>query len=328
MFYIGIDVSKAKLDCSLLTDVTNNKRKSKAVINSTTGISDLLIWTNKQKVPNDQLHAVLEGTGVYHEQAAQALYDAGVQVSIVNPAQVRNFTFGLGIRNKTDDMDSFVLARYGLLVQPKKWNPPSQEARILQALLKRREAISQDLQRENNRLEKADSTDTPTVCRKSITDSIQFLKEQLLKIQQDIDNHTDSHANFKEDLELLQSIPAVGPQVSNHLLAIVHNHHFENADKLTAYLGLVPVQRQSGSSILGRSCISKAGPTHIRAILYMAAISATRYNPHVKSLYLRLLERGKSKRSALCAAMKKLVQLCFGVLKTRQPYQENYALVS
>jgi transposase len=328
MFYIGIDVSKAKLDCSLLTDATNNKRKSKVVINSTTGISDLLVWTNKQLVQNDQLHAILEGTGVYHEQAAQALHNAGVLVSIVNPAQVRSFAFGLAIRNKTDDMDSFVLARYGALLKPQIWIPPTQEARTLQALLKRREAISHDLLREKNRLEKADSTDTPTMCRKSITDSIEFLKEQLAKIQTDIDDHTNSHTNFKADLELLQSIPAVGPQVSNHLLAIVHNHHFENADKLTAYLGLVPVQRQSGSSILGRSCISKAGPPHMRAILYMAAVSGIRYNPHVKALYLRLLERGKSKRSALCAAMKKLVQLCFGVLKTRQPYQENYAHVS
>lgn len=328
MFYIGIDVSKAKLDCSLLTDATNNKRKSKVVINSTAGISDLLAWTNKQHVTNDQLHAILEGTGVYHEQAAQALHDAGVLVSIVNPAQVRSFAFGLAIRNKTDDMDSFVLARYGALVQPQIWIPPTREARMLQALLKRREAISHDLLRENNRLEKADSTDTPPLIRKSITDSIEFLEIQLTKIQKDIDDHTNSHANFKEDLELLKSIPAVGPQVSNHLLAIVHNHHFEDADKLTAYLGLVPVQRQSGSSILGRSCISKAGPPHMRAILYMAAISATRYNPHVKALYLRLLERGKSKRSALCAAMKKLVQLCFGVLKTRQFYQENYAQVS
>jgi transposase len=327
MFYIGIDVSKAKLDCSLLTDVANSKRKSKVIANSTTGIADLLVWTNKQKVPNDQLHAILEGTGVYHEQAAQALNDAGVRVSIVNPAQVRSFAFGLAIRHKTDDMDSLVLARYGALVQPEIWIPPCQEARTLQALLKRREAIAQDLIRENNRLEKANSTDTPLSIQQSLKDSIQFLKQQLIKIQQDIDNHTNNHASFKEDLELLQSIPSVGPQVSNHLLAIVHNHHFENADKLTAYLGLVPVQRQSGSSILGRSHISKAGPPQMRAILYMAAISATRYNPNVKALYLRLLERGKSKRSALCAAMRKLVQLCFGVLKTRQPYQENYAQV-
>lgn len=328
MFYIGIDVSKAKLDCSLLMDVTNNKRKSKIVINSTTGISDLLAWTNKQNAPNDELHAILEGTGVYHEKAAQALHDAGVRVSIVNPAQVRNFAFGLAIRNKTDGMDSFVLARYGALVQPKVWIPPSQEARTLQALLKRREAIAQDLIRENNRLEKADSTDTPIIIRQSITDSIEFLKTQLTKIKQDIDDHTNNHTNLKEDLELLQSIPAVGPQVSNHLLAVIHNHDFDTSEKLTAYLGLVPVQRQSGSSISGRTHISKAGPPHIRAILFMAAITATRYNSHIKALYLRLLEGGKSKRSALCAAMRKLVQLCFGVLKTRQSYQENYAHIS
>lgn len=328
MFYIGIDVSKAKLDCSLLMDVKNNKRKSKVVINSKTGISDLLVWTNKQHVNNDELHAILEGTGVYHEQAAQALHDAGVQVSIVNPAQVRNFTFGLGIRNKTDDMDSFVLARYGVLVQPPLWIPPSQEARTLQALLKRREAIAQDIQRENNRLEKVDSTDTPSFVRESVMDSIRFLKLQLTKIQQQIDDHTDSHSNLKNDLELLQSIPAVGPQVSNHLLAIIHNHRFDTAEKLTAYLGLVPVQRQSGSSISKQSHISKAGPPQMRAILYMAAIVATRHNPHIKALYLRLLERGKSKRSALCAAMRKLVQLCFGVLKNRQSYQPNYAPAS
>ncbi|MGB4497214.1 MAG: IS110 family transposase [Methylococcaceae bacterium] len=328
MFYIGIDVSKAKLDCSLLMDVTNNKRKSKVVINSTTGIFDLLNWTNKQHVPNDELHAILEGTGVYHEQAAQALHDAGVRVSIVNPAQVRNFAFGLAIRNKTDDMDSFVLARYGALVEPKIWIPPSKEARTLQALLKRREAIAQDLIRENNRLEKADSTDTSIIIRQSITDSIEFLKIQLTKIKQDIDDHTNNHTNLKEDLELLQSIPAVGPQVSNHLLAVIHNHYFDTSEKLTAYLGLVPVQRQSGSSISARTHISKAGPPHIRAILFMAAITATRYNSHIKALYLRLLERGKSKRSALCAAMRKLVQLCFGVLKTRQSYQENYAHIS
>ena len=328
MFYIGIDVSKAKLDCSLLMDVTNNKRKSKVVVNSKTGIADLLVWTNKQHVTNDELHAILEGTGVYHEQAVQALHDAGVQVSIVNPAQVRNFTFGLGIRNKTDDMDSFMLARYGVLVQPALWIPPSQEARTLQALLKRREAIAQDIQRENNRLEKVDSTDTPSFVRESVMDSIQFLKLQLTKIQQQIDDHTDSHSNLKNDLELLQSIPAVGPQVSNHLLAIIHNHRFDTAEKLTAYLGLVPVQRQSGSSISKQSHISKAGPPQMRAILYMAAIVATRHNPHIKALYLRLLERGKSKRSALCAAMRKLVQLCFGVLKNRQSYQPNYAIAS
>lgn len=94
---------------------------------------------------------------------------------------------------------------------------------------------------ENNRLEKTDSTDTSVIIRQSITDSIEFLKIQLTKITQDIDDHTNNHTNLKENLELLQSIPAIGPQVSNHLLAVIHNHDFDTSEKLTAYLGLVPV---------------------------------------------------------------------------------------
>jgi transposase len=91
---------------------------------------------------------------------------------------------------------------------------------------------------------------------------------------------------------------------------------------------LVPVERQSGSSVLGRARLSKTGPAHLRAVLYMAAVVATKYNPHVKVLYERLLARGKCKMAALGAAMRKLVHLCFGVWKTRQPYRADYAKIS
>lgn len=325
MFFIGIDVSKAKLDCCLLLDMISNKRRAKVVANSKTGIVDLLAWCTKQQVPAHELHAILEGTGVYHEQAALALSDAGATVSIVNPAQVKDFGRSLGVRTKTDGVDSFVLARYGALLKPKPWLPPAQEARILQALLSRREAMVQDLQRERNRLEKADATDTPRLIRQSINDSIGFLEKQLAKLQQDIDDHINKHPNLKDDRDLLISIPAVGPQVGNHLLSVMHNHDFQSAEQLAAYLGLVPVERQSGASVQGRPRLSKAGPARIRAVLYMAAIVATKHNPHVKALYQRLQERGKTKMSALGAAMRKLVHLCFGVLKTREPYQANYA---
>jgi transposase len=268
----------------------------------------------------------MEGTGVYHEQAALALSDAGATVSIVNPAQVKDFGRSLGVRTKTDGVDGFVLARYGALLKPKSWTPPAQEARTLQALLSRREAIAQDLQRERNRLEKADATDTPSLIRQSIDDSIDFLEKQLTKLQQDIDDHINKHPNLKDDRDLLMSIPAVGPQVGNHLLCVMHNHDFQSAEQLAAYLGLVPVERQSGTSVQGRPRLSKAGPARIRAVLYMAAIVATKHNPHVKALYQRLQERGKTKMSALGAAMRKLVHLCFGVLKTREAYQADYAI--
>jgi len=126
MFFIGIDVSKAKLDCSLLLDVASSKRRTKTVANSKAGIADLLAWCTKQHAANHELHAILEGTGVYHEQAALALTDAGVTVSIVNPAQVKDFGRSLGIRTKTDGVDSLILARYGALLSPKPWHPPSQ----------------------------------------------------------------------------------------------------------------------------------------------------------------------------------------------------------
>ena len=326
MFFIGIDVSKAKLDCSLLLDVASNKRRAKVVANSKTGIVDLLAWCTKQQVPVHERHAIMEGTGVYHEQAALALSDAGATVSIVNPAQVKDFGRSLGVRTKTDGVDSFVLARYGALLKPKSWTPPAQEARTLQALLSRREAIAQDLQRERNRLEKADAIDTLPPIRQSINDSIDFLEKQLAKLQQDIDNHINNHPNLKDDRDLLISIPAVGPQVSNHLLSVMHNHDFQSAEQLAAYLGLVPVERQSGTSVLGRPRLSKAGPARIRAVLYMAAIVATQHNPHLKALYRRLQDRGKSKMSALGAVMRKLAHLCFGVLKTRQPYQADYGI--
>jgi transposase len=328
MIYLGIDVSKAKLDCSLLLDAASTKRKSKSVANNKVGIANLLEWTTKQGVQPADLHAIMEGTGVYHEQAAIALYDAGVTVSIVNPAQAKDFGKALAVRTKTDGIDSLVLARYGALLKPTAWIPPTLEARALQALLSRREAIAQDLRRELNRQEKADATDTPALIRQSLQDSIGFLQRQLAKLQQDINDHIDHHPNLKGDLKLLISIPAVGPQVGSNLLSVMHSHHFNSAEQLAAYLGLVPVERQSGTSVLGRARLSKAGPARIRAVLYMAAVVATRHNPHVKAVYERLLAKGKAKMAAIGAAMRKLVHLCFGVLKTRKPYQTNYAKIS
>jgi len=324
MFYLGMDVAKAKLDCCLLLDEASGKRKTKVVSNSRSGIVDLLAWVAKQNASPEVLHVVMEGTGVYHEQAALALADTGVTVSIVNPAQVKDFGRGLAVRTKTDGVDSFVLARYGALLKPKAWLPPAPEARILQALLARRAAIAQDLQRERNRQEKADATDTPERIQQSLTDSIEFLVKQLDQLQQVIDQHIDKHSSLQKDMALLQSIPAVGPQVGGNMLSVMHSHNFNSAEQLAAYLGLVPVERQSGSSVLGRAKLSKAGPARIRAVLYMAAIVATRCNPHVKAVYERLLARGKSKMSALGAAMRKLVHLCFGVLKTQQPYKHDH----
>lgn len=325
MFYLGIDVAKSKLDCCLLLNEAGSKRRTKAVPNSKAGVAALLEWTAKHEVPVSDLHVIMEATGVYHEQPALLLIESGTLVSVINPAQARNLGRGMAVRTKTDKTDSFVLARCGALLKPEAWQPPSPEARMLQSLLSRRDAVAEDLRREKNRLEKAEAADAPPLVLQSVLDAVLFHNAELNRLEQAVKEHIDNHPSMKQDMNLLTSIPAVGPQTGSKLLAVMKARHFQSARQLAAYLGVTPVERQSGSSVLGRPRLSKTGPAKLRAVLYMAAVTAIRHNPHVKAVYDRLLARGKSKMSALGAAMRKLVHLCFGVLKTRMPYQPDYA---
>ena len=195
----------------------------------------------------------------------------------------------------------------------------------MQARRARRDAVAQNRRREHHRREKALATATPPRVQQSIAAAIAFLEKELGQLQQDINDHINRHPGLKDDLALLTSIPAVGPQVGSHLLAVLHRHDFQSAEQVAAYLGLVPVERPSGTSLYGRPHRSKAGPARVRACLYLAAVVATRYNPPIKALDERLLARGKAKKAALGAALRTLVHLCFGVLKNRQPYQADYA---
>ncbi|WP_074168143.1 IS110 family transposase [Candidatus Arsenophonus triatominarum] len=266
----------------------------------------------------------LESTGIYHEQLCNELYDIGLHVSIVNPYRIREFAKGIGILTKTDKVDSFALACYGELKKPSAWVAPSSEIRELKSLIKRREAILADLLREQNRKEKTLTSYTSTVVIKSITKSLKALNKQLQGIEAEISRHINNHPELKKDMELLTSIKSIGAQVGSQMLMVLRSHDFISAEQVAAYLGLVPVERRSGTSVNGRAHLSKMGSAQIRAKLYFSALTAIRYNPHVKALYERLVARGKSKMSALGAAMRKLVHLCYGVLKTGLAYDQNY----
>lgn len=324
-FYLGIDVSKAKLDCCLL-DGASGKRKSKSVENSAAGVASLLAWcANHQALPGD-VHVVMEPTGVYHESAALALTDAGLTVSLVNPLHLRRFADSLGALSKTDAADAAVLARFGRERQPESWQPPRPAVRQLQALLARRDALALDRQREHNRLEQAALGKAPKLVLNSIANSIKHLDKQLRKIEQAISDHIDKDPDLREHRELLLSIPGVGDRVANRFTALLGDGRFDSAEQLAAYLGLTPVEWQSGTSVRAPARLSKKGPAHIRALLYMPAVVAKQHNAHVRALYERLLARGKSKMAAIGAAMRKLVHLCFGVVKSGQPYSPVWNL--
>ena len=327
MMYLGIDVAKAKLDCALLNPLTD-KRKTKVVTNDSSGFKLLAEWLVKQNVALNEVHAVLEATGVYHEQAALWLTDAGLLVSVANPAQVKDFARGLAVRTKTDGVDSVVLARYGALLKPQPWQAPPLEVRELKAFLARLEALEADLRRELNRREKATVSGVPKLVQESLDTHLALLEKEIARLQAAIDDHIDRHPNLKADRERLLTIPAVGEKTANRMLAVLHNRKFKSAEQVAAFLGLVPVEHQSGSSVQKRPRLSKNGDAKTRAVLYMAAIVATRYNPDIKALYERLCARGKAKMAALGAAMRKLVHLCFGVLKSQKPYQPHYVKMS
>lgn len=324
LFYLGIDVSKAKLDC-LLLHAHSGKLKSKSLANTPQAAKELQAWLGKQGIAPEQVHVIMEPTGVYHDVVALALCDAGLRVSLVNPLHLRRYVQSLGVLSKSDARDALMLARFGQERRPEPWQPPSASVRRLQALLARRDAVAQDIQREQNRLEQAMFSAAPEPVLASIGASIAHLKEQLKQLEQLISQHIDDDPDLRDKHALLRSIPGVGDHLANRFTALLAGNDFERAEQLAAYLGLIPVEWESGSSVRARARLSKTGPAHIRRLLYMPAVVAKQYNPHVKALYERLLERGKSKMAAIGAAMRKLVHLCFGVVRSRQPYAPDWA---
>ena len=214
-----------------------------------------------------------------------------------------------------------MLARYGATQVPRLWQPEPEETRTLKALIARINAIEKDIQREKNRMEKTESTHISDEIVRSIQTVLGQLEKEKARLEALIEQHIDQHPGLKRDRQLLESIPGVGPVISRYMVAVIHSRSFDCASQCAAYIGVVPVQHESGTSVHGRPRLSKAGDARLRAKLYMAAVACIRCNPDIKQQYERLLKNEKTKMSALGAAMRKLVHICFGVLKHQTPYQ-------
>ncbi len=323
MIYFGIDVSKDKLDCGWIRDPLKGKVKTRVFQNKVTDFSKLLAWAQKHTgVPAEELHFVIEATGIYHQAVAQALHEAGARVSVVNPANVKHFARSEGRRSKTDQRDCLVLARYGNAHRLRLWQPDPEPVRVLRALLSRLSALDKDIQREKNRLEKAAFVGNLPEVAQSIQTMLDHLKAEQKRLQKQIDGLIRRHPELKEARELLTTIPGIGPVMSRLLVPVLCSRDFVSARQLAAFAGLNPVHEESGNQ-RSKSVISKAGDNRIRAKLYMATVSATSSNPVIREYYQRLLKKGKCKMVALVACMRKLLHICFGVFKNRCAFQVN-----
>ena len=319
---IGIDVSKSKLDVLWLREVVTEKVKTKVLSNTGPGHIQLIHWLEKSTGgPIGDCHCVMEATGIYHEELAYALHEAGAKVSVVNPAYVRDHGKSRGVRTKTDRRDSFVLAHYGATQSVGYWEPEPEAVRVLKSLIARVQALEKDCRREQARLEHTPRSGTHDRVVESIHAVIDQLDAEITRLRRLIDDHIDQNPTLKKDDELLRTIPGVGEVVSRVMLSVLHSKRFVDARQCAASLGLNPIEYESGTSIRRPPRLSKAGGARVREKLYMAAVVCTQHNPDIKRFYQRLLRNGKSKKSAVCAAMRKLVHICFGVIKHQQPYQ-------
>jgi transposase len=318
---VGIDVSKLKLDVALLF---NGKVKSKVVENSSAGHKSLLEWLGKSKAPMETMHVCMEATGVYYEALALALHQAGLNVSVVNPSCIKGFGQGENIRNKNDAVDAGLIARYCVAMTPLPWSPPPIEQRQLRAWSLRVQALKDIRQQEENRLEANTVTGMAEVAA-HITTHIKWLDTEIKKLEKDIDDHIDRHPGLKHDAALISSIPGIGATTVARILGHLGDiRRFKSAKALSAFLGVTPKQRSSGTSVKGRTMISRTGNTSLRAALFMPSLVARKHNPLLNQFAERMLATGMSKKAVICAVMHKLTHLIYGVIRTGKPFDANY----
>ncbi len=317
---LGIDVSKNTIDVSMSG---GNKVRARSFANSADGWRNLLAWLISQKI--QRVHACLESTGRYSIGIASALYEAGHVVSIVNPAQIRDFARTKLGRNKTDGVDASHIREYCELFKPQPWAPPSEAHRRLGELQTIRAGIIAGLTEWKNR---KNSGMIDAVAQSLADVTISHFTSQLGAVDEAIRQTIDNDPVLRRKRDLLMTISGVGETLAGVVLAELPGPNvLRSGAEVVAYAGLSPRLHQSGTSIDRMTRISKIGNAVLRAALYMPAMSAMQHNPAIVALVARLKSRGRLKpKQIVVAAMRKLLVLCFGVLKTGKPFDPAVAM--
>jgi transposase len=314
---LGIDIAKAKFVAALLRPDGQVRHKSCA--NTFAGFAELAAWLTRQQVT--RVHATLEATGTYGDALATWLYDAGHVVSVVNPAIIHAYARTQLARSKTDRLDAELIARFTATQQPPAWTPPAPEIRQLQALVRRLDALQGMRTQELNRL--AAGTTVADV-RASIEAVVAHLEAQIAQVQQLIRDHLDRYPGLRAQRDLLVTIPGIGEATAAILIADLFDKRYSSARQAAAFAGLVPRLMESGT-LRGRSRLSKIGSGRLRKALYFPAVAALRWNPTIRAVRARLHAAGKPPMVIVGAAMRKLIHLAYGVLKSGRAYEPTCA---
>jgi transposase len=303
--YVGIDVSKDRLDVAML-----GEERGWQVDNTQAGIAKLV--QQMQEVCPELI--VVEASGGYQRAVVEGLFHAGLCVAVVNPARVRQFARACGLLAKTDKLDAQVLAVFGQRVQPKPYTGKSETEKHLGALLVRRKQVEEMLKAEQNRLRTVSSS-----LRGSVERSIAFLKEEKKILDEQIQQFLAEQEAWQEQMEILKSTPGVGMVTTATLLAELPELGKMDRKKIAALVGVAPMNYDSGKKRGYRK--TKGGRTNVRSVLYMSTLVATRYNPLIRTQYQHLLKRGKEKKVALTACMRKFLTILNAMMRDQQPFR-------
>lgn len=320
MEHVGIDIAKRKFDLLCVSSETG-KRRSKVFDNTPAGFKEMFAWFTKYNIVPGNSHIAMEATSQYYEALAQALFDAGFKVSVVNPLQVKRFGEALMLRQKTDKADADLIARFCSQCAPRPWTPPSAQVRELQRLVARLDAVKDmHVQEQNRRHESLGAT------LESVERMMGSLEEEQKRVEEMIKNHIDRHPDLRDQQELLCSIPGVAERLSAYFMAWLPVERFADVREAVAFVGLSPRHRESGTSLRGKSKLCKLGHARLRKMLYMPALAAMTHNPAAKALAVRLKDSGKQGKVVVAAVMRKLVHWAVGVLKSGVKFDTQLAL--
>jgi transposase len=318
--FAGIDVSKDTPDAALLGP--GGRTRPERFSNDPAGFAALRGWADRH-AGGGAVHYCMEATGPYSAGLASYLHAAGLLVSVANPARVKAHMRACGQANKTDPADARAIATSARDQKPRPWVPPSPAVRQVRAPVRRRDDLRRMAAAEKTRL---DAPDLTPAARKSITRSVKFLSKEADRVQAEAEAVVAAAPELAADLALLESVKGVGRQTAATVLAeLPPVAHLPGAQSAAAYCGLAPSEFTSGKTVRKHTRLSKAGNARLRAALYLPTLTAIRFNPVLEAFYERLLKAGKPRMQAVGACMRKLVMICFGVLKNRTPFDPEWA---
>lgn len=322
---VGIDISKLKFDVTIcISDADGNESfiTTESMPNNKNGFNKLIKWVRKQCDKNCLTTFVMEATGVYHEELAYFLNGLNQRVVVMLPNKVKNFARCLNVKSKTDKIDSKILAIMGTQQKLTLWQPPKPIYRKMRALTRMYQDLKEQRLAFYNHIEAFDY---------SFNDDTKMIGKGYKKIIDSIDKQIDNCSNML--IELVKSDNEISERVANiqtikgigfisTVIIVAETYGFKNitnGKQLASYAGLDVIQRQSGSSVMGKSRISKKGNGRIRGALYVPAMSACKYNTTMKEYYERVNNGKSTKKVGLVAVERKLLILMYTLWKKNEP---------